>query len=127
VIASLDRLQSSVRSAPASGPVTDPFQLDSRLGKGGGQSDESDEEHRSHSHVQTSFTSSGLRDTPPSPNNLVESDVDPYPDDAVPIGLFANLPICTSKDATGIVTDKMRKGNATADDDDVVRVYSCLR
>jgi hypothetical protein len=126
VIAWLDRLQSSVRSPPASGPATNPFQLDTRVGKGGGQSDESDEEHPSHRHGQARPASSGSGDTPLSPNTLVESDVDPYPDDAVPIGLLANLAISTSKDATGTVADKPRKGNA-ADDDDVVRVYSYLR
>jgi hypothetical protein len=129
VIAWLDRLQSSVRSAPAhSGSATNPFQLDTRVGKGGGQSDESDEEHASQRPVQARPASSGSGDTPLSPNTLVESDVDPYPDDAVPIGLLASLAISTSKDATGVAAEKTRKENATADEDDVVRVYSsCLR
>jgi hypothetical protein len=120
VIAWLDRLQSSVRSPPAhSGPATNPFQLDTRVGKGGGQSDESDEEHALQRPVQGRPASSGSGDTPLSPNTLVESDVDPYPDDAVPIGLLASLAISTSRDATGVAADKTRKENATADDDDV--------
>ncbi len=122
VIAWLDRLQSSVRSAPArSSSATNPFQLDTRAGKGEGQSDESDEEHASQRHVQARPASSGSGDAPLSPNTLVESDIDPYPDDAVPIGLLANLAISSSKDATDVVIDKTRKENATADDDDVVR------
>lgn len=128
MIAWLDRLQSSVRSPPArSGSATNPFQLDTRVGKGGGQSDESDEEHPSQRHVQARPASSGSGDTPLSPNTLVESDVDPYPDDAVPIGLLASLAISTSKDAARVPTDKARKENASAEDDDVVRAYSCLR
>lgn len=122
MIAWLDRLQSSVRSAPArSSSATNPFQLDTRAGKGEGQSDESDEEHASQRHVQARPASSGSGDAPLSPNTLVESDIDPYPDDAVPIGLLANLAISSSKDATDVVIDKTRKENATADDDDVVR------
>lgn len=113
-----------MRSTPASGSAANPFQLDTRVGKAGGQSDESDEEHASQRHGQGRPASSGSGDTPLSPNTLVESDVDPYPDDAVPIGLLAKLAISTSKDAAGMVPDKTRKGNA--DDDDVVRVYSYL-
>ena len=128
MIAWLDRLQSSVRSAPThSGSATNPFQLDTRVGKGGGQSDESDEEHPSQRHAQARPASSGSGDTPLSPNTLVESDVDPYPDDAVPIGLLASLAISTSKDATVVSADKTRKENTSADDDDVVRAHSCLR
>jgi hypothetical protein len=127
VIAWLDRLQSSVRSAPVrSGTATNPFQLDTRVGRGGGQSDESDEEHISQKHVQARPASSGSGDAPLSPNTLVESDIDPYPDDAVPIGLLASLAI-SSRDTPGVAADKTRKGNTTADDDDVVRLYSCLR
>ncbi|KAH9995295.1 fungal-specific transcription factor domain-containing protein [Russula vinacea] len=114
VIAWLDRLQSSVRSAPArSGSAANPFQLDTRAGKGGGQSDESDEEHASQRPVQARPASSGSGDTPLSPNTLVESDVDPYPDDAVPIGLLASLAISTSRDASGVAAEKTRKENAT--------------
>lgn len=127
MIAWLDRLQSSVRSAPVRSPTaTNPFQLDTRVGKGSGQSDESDEEHTSQKHVQARPASSGSGDAPLSPNTLVESDIDPYPDDAVPIGLLASLAI-SSRDTAGVAADKTRKGNATADDDDVVRLYSCLR
>jgi hypothetical protein len=116
-----------VRSAPVrSGTATNPFQLDTRVGRGGGQSDESDEEHISQKHVQARPASSGSGDAPLSPNTLVESDIDPYPDDAVPIGLLASLAI-SSRDTPGVAADKTRKGNTTADDDDVVRLYSCLR
>ena len=126
MIAWLDRLQSSVRSAPVrSASATNPFQLDTRTGKGGGQSDESDEEHASQ-HVQARPASSGSGDAPLSPNTLVESDINPYPDDAVPIGLLASFAI-SSTDALGVAADKTRKGNATAEDDDVVRLYPCLR
>jgi hypothetical protein len=110
-----------VRSASA----TNPFQLDTRAGKGGGQSDEPDEEHASQ-HVQARPASSGSGDAPLSPNTLVELDIDPYPDDAVPIGLLASLAI-SSTDTPAVATDKTPKGNATADDDDVVRLYPCLR
>jgi hypothetical protein len=119
VIAWLDRLQSSVRSAPVrAGTAANPFQLETRVGKGSGQSDESDEEHASQKHVQARPASSGSGDAPLSPNTLVESDIDPYPDDAVPIGLLASLAI-SSRDTPGVAADKTRKGNATADDDDV--------
>jgi len=115
-----------VRSAPVrSGTAANPFQLDTRVGKGGGQSDESDEEHTSQKHGQARPASSGSGDIPLSPNTLVESDIDPYPDDAVPIGLLANLAISSSRDAP-VAADKTRKENASANDDDVVRVYSCL-
>jgi len=104
-----------------SGTAANPFQLDTRIGKGGGQSDESDEEHASQKHVQARPASTGSGDAPLSPNTLVESDIDPYPDDAVPIGLLANLAI-SSRD-TGVPADKTRKEKA--DDDDVVRQYPC--
>jgi hypothetical protein len=58
-------------------------------------------------------------------NRLTRGHIDPYPDDAVPIGLFANLAISSSRDI-GVAADKQHKGNATADDDDVVR-YILLR
>jgi len=108
------------------GTATNPFQLETRVGKGSGQSDESDEEHTSQKHVQARPASSGSGDAPLSPNTLVESDIDQYPDDAVPIGLLASLAI-SSRDPPGVAADKTRKGNATADDDDVVRLYYCLR
>jgi hypothetical protein len=120
VIAWLDRLQSSVRSPPvrsSTGPI--PFQLDVLAGKGGGQSDESDEEPSLRKHVQPRRASSGSEDTPVSPNTLVESDIDLYPDDAVPIGLLAKLAISTSRDTAGGAADKTHKESATADDDDV--------
>jgi hypothetical protein len=128
VIAWLDRLQSSVRSASAhAGPATNPFRLDTRVGKGGGQSDKLDEEHASQRPVHGRPGSLGLGDTPLSPITLVKSDVDPYPDDVVPIRIPASLAISTSRDATDVAADETRE-NATVDDDDVVRVYSsCLR
>jgi len=43
----------------------------------------------------------------------------------VPIGLLATLAI-SSRDTPGAAADKMRKGNAAADDDDVVSLYSCF-
>ena len=111
-----------MRSAPVrAGTAANPFQLDTRAGKGGGQSDESDEEQASQKHVLRHQ----VRGVPHSPNTLVESDIDPYPDDAVPIGLLASLAI-SSRDTPGAAADKMRKGNAAADDDDVVSLYSCL-
>jgi hypothetical protein len=113
-----------VRSASA----TDRFQFDARAGKDGCQSDESDEEHASQQHVQARPATSSSGDASLSPNTLVESDIDPYPGNAVPIGLLASLAI-SSTDALGVVADKMRKGNATAEDDDVVRfkLYPCMR
>lgn len=115
-----------MRSAPVrSGTATNPFQLDTRVGKGGGQSDESDEEQIFQKHVQARPASSGSGDAPLSPNTLVESDIDPFPDDAVPIGLLASLAI-SSRDTQGVAADKARKEKATADDNDVVRLYSFL-
>jgi|SRR6267142_1649675 len=126
VIAWLDRLQTSVRSPGRAGTATNPFQLDTRVGKSGGQSDESDEDQGSQKHAQPRRASSGSDDTPVSPNTLVESDIDPYPDDAVPIGLLANLAISSSRDTAGAATEKTRKANNSTDDDEVVRVYRFL-
>jgi hypothetical protein len=81
VIAWLDRLQSSVRSPVRAPSATHPFQLDARAGKAGGHSDESGEDRAFQGHAQPT----GSEDTPVSPNTLVESDIDPYPDDAVPL------------------------------------------
>jgi hypothetical protein len=125
VIARLDRFQSSVRSPVRAPSATSPFQLDARAGKVGGQSDESDEDRASQGHAQPRRASSGSEDTPVSPNTLVESDIDPYPDDAVPIGLLASLAslaISSSGDTPSAATDKTRKVNAAAEDDEVVRV-----
>ena len=68
-----------------------------------------------------------VRGIPHSPKTLVESDIDPYPDDAVPIGLLASLAI-SSRDTPGVAADKTckRKAAADDDDDDVVSLYSCL-
>jgi hypothetical protein len=58
---------------------------------------------------------------------LVESNIDPSPDDAVPI-LLVNLGTSSSRGAPGVAADKTRKGNVTADDDDdIVPLYSFLR
>jgi hypothetical protein len=109
-----------VRSPVRAPSATNPFQLDARAGKAGGQSDESDEDQASQRHAQPRRASSGSEDTPVSPNTLVESDIDPYPDDAVPLGLLTNLVISSSRDATSVATDKTHKVNA--EDDEVVRV-----
>ncbi|KAH9031018.1 fungal-specific transcription factor domain-containing protein [Lactarius pseudohatsudake] len=109
VIAWLDRLQSSVRSPPVrSGPAKNPFQLDTDAG----DSEKSDDE-------QTQQQHSGLDDSPVSPNTLVEADIDAYADDAVPIGLLANLAISTSKDRLAFSAEKKSWDNADDDDDDV--------
>jgi hypothetical protein len=100
--------------------ATNPFQLDARAGKAGGQSDESDEDLASQRHAQPRRASPGSEDTPVSPNTLVESDIDPYPDDAVPLGLLASLAISSSRATPSAATDKTRKVNA--EDDEVVRV-----
>jgi hypothetical protein len=127
VIAWLDRLQASVRSPRPTGTASNPFQLEARAGKSAGQSDESDEEQGSQNHAPPRRASSGSEDTPVSPNTLVDSEIDPYPDDAVPIGLLASLAISSSRDNTGATADKTPKAgkaNAAAEDDDIVRLRS---
>jgi hypothetical protein len=127
VIAWLDRLQSSVRSPPErSIIVKNPFQPDpsaSKTREGGGESEESDEDQTPQQHAPLCRVSSDSEDTPVSPNTLVDSDIDPYPDDAVPIGLLAKLAI-SSRDSAVPAAEKSRGDNANADDDDVVRIYS---
>ncbi|KAI9450175.1 hypothetical protein F5148DRAFT_1370891 [Russula earlei] len=91
VIAWLNWLRSSVRSPARSAPAANPFHLDTRAVKVAGQSDESDEEPASQKRAQQRAPSSGSEDVPVSPNTLVESDIDPSPDDAVPIGLLETL------------------------------------
>ena len=93
--------------------------------KVGSQSDESDEDQASQRHAQPRRASSGSEDTPVSPNTLVESDIDPYPDDAVPLELLTSLVIGSSRDASSVATDKTHKVNA--EDDEVVRLHSYLR
>jgi hypothetical protein len=120
VIEWLDRLQSSVRSPPVrSGPAKNPFQLDQ------GDSEESDDEQssRSRSTRAPRRASSGSDDSPLSPNTLVD-DIDPYADEAVPIGLLAKLAISTSKDDP--VSAEKKGGGENADDDDVVRSHFCI-
>ena len=122
VIEWLDRLQSSVRSPPVrSGPVKNPFRFDTRAG----ESEESDDDQTQQTqepHVQRR-ASSGSDDSPVSPNTLVEHDMDAYADDSVPIGLLANLAICSSKDSAAVSAEK--KSGENADDDDVVRSLFC--
>ncbi|KAH9024620.1 fungal-specific transcription factor domain-containing protein [Lactarius pseudohatsudake] len=99
VIAWLDRLQSSVRSPPVrSGPAKNPFKLDTHAG----ESEDSDDEQTQQQHV------------PPR-----QADIDAYADDAVPIGLLANLAISTSKDRPAVSAEKKGRDNADDDDDDV--------
>ena len=117
VIEWLDRLQSSVRSPPVrSDPVKNPF----RFGPGAGESEESDDDQTQQQQQQREqrHASSGSDDSPLSPNTLVEGDIDSYADDAVPIGLLANLAISSSKDSQAVSAEK--KGGENADDDDVV-------
>ncbi len=118
VIAWLDRLQSSVRSPPVrSGPAKNPFQL-------AGDSEESDDDQTQQPHVPRRG-SSGTDDSPVSPNTLVEADIDAYADDAVPLGLLANLAISTSKDRPAVSSEKKGRENADDDDDDVVSSHFC--
>ncbi|KAI9449290.1 hypothetical protein BJY52DRAFT_1227874 [Lactarius psammicola] len=122
VIAWLDRLQSSVRSPPVrSGPAKNPFQLETR------DSEESDDEQTQQpqqQHMTPRRGSSGTDDSPVSPNTLVEADIDAYADDAVPIGLLANLAISTSKDRPAVSAEKKGKENADDEDDNDVGVAS---
>ena len=117
-----------MRSPRAAGSASNPFPPDTRAGKSAGHSDESDEEQGSQNHAQPRRgASSGSEDTPVSPNTLVDSEIDPYPDDAVPIGLLASLAISSSRDNAGSATDKTPKtgkANAAAEDDDIVRPFS---
>jgi len=57
---------------------------------------------------------------------LVDSEIDSYPDDAVPIGLFASLAISSLKDKTAATSDKTPKtgkANTAAEGDGVVRLF----
>jgi hypothetical protein len=129
VIAWLDRLQSSVRSPPERSITKNPFQSEASASKGntrerGGESEESDEDQTpQQQHAPPPRSSSDSEDTPVSPNTLVDSDIDPYPDDAVPISLIAKLAISTLKDSAGQPAERTRGDNANADSDDVVRAY----
>ncbi|KAI9450179.1 hypothetical protein F5148DRAFT_1370894, partial [Russula earlei] len=118
VIAWLDGLRSSVRSPAHSAPTANPFHLDTRAVKVAGQSDESDEEPRSRNALNNALPRQARKMYPVSPNTLIESDIDPYPDDAVPIGLLANLAISTSRNSTSTALEKTRKENGAADDDE---------
>jgi hypothetical protein len=132
VIAWLDRLQSSVRSHPGrSSTNKNPFQADAGAGsgntrEGGGESGESDDDQTPQQHAPPCRASSDSDDTPLSPNTLVDSDIDPYPDDAVPIALLAKLAISTSGDAAGQAAERTRGDNANAEDEDVVRLSFSL-
>lgn len=122
VIGWLDRLQSSVRSPPVrSGLAKNPFQLDTHAG----ESEESDDEQtQQQQHAQPRRASSGSDDSPVSPNTLVEPDIDAYADDAVPIGLLANLAISRTNDGPAVSAEKKGRENADDDDDDDVGVAS---
>jgi hypothetical protein len=116
VIAWLDRLRFSVRSPPVrSGPAKNPFQLDTHAG----DSEESDYKRRyhQHQHAQPRRASSGSDDSPPSQYTLIDDiDPEPYADDAVPIGLLANLAISTPKNDPALSAEKDDGKNADADD-----------
>ena len=106
-----------------SSTIPNPFQPDARAGRGGareggGESDELDEDQTPQ---QRAAQRSALSDSedPPVSTMLVDSDIDPYPDDAVPLGLLAKLSISTSQDGSSQAAT--RGDNANADDDDVVR------
>jgi hypothetical protein len=97
-------------------------------GKSAGQSDELDEEQGTQNHAQPCHgcASSDSEDTPVSPNTLVDSEIERYPDDAVLIGLLARLAISSSRDNTGATADKTSKAgkaNAAAEGDDIVRPH----
>ena len=113
VIEWLDRLQSSVRTPPVrSGPVKNPFAR-------AGESEESDDDQtQQEKHVQRRI-SSGSDESLLSPNTLVEHEIAPYADDAVPLGLLASLAISSSNDTPAAAE---KKGGENADDDDVVRL-----
>ena len=119
-VAWLDRRQSSVRPPPVrSGPAKNPFQFNAHAG----DSEESDDEiGQQRQHVQPRHGSLGLDN---SANALVEPDIDAYADDAVPIGLLANLAINTPKDYPADFAEKKGKGGENAGDDDVVCSHLC--
>ncbi len=121
VIAWLDRLQSSVPSSPAK----TPFLLDTPAGKGSSLSEESDNEQALQKHVQPRHGQPNWEHAPASSNTLVESDIDPYPVAAAPIGLLASFAI-NAREATVLATDKRREENTTGNDNDIVRICSCL-
>ena len=86
MIAWLDRLQSSVHSPRPTGSSSNPFHLDTHAGKHVGQSDESEKEQGSQNLAQPLHVSSGLEGVPVSPNTLIDSEIDPYPDMPSPLG-----------------------------------------
>jgi len=101
VIAWLDRLQSSVRSPVRAPSATNPFQLDARAAKPVvSLMSWTKIRHLTGTRSHAVLASPGSEDAPVSPNTLVESDIDPYPDDAVPLGLLASLAISSSRDTT---------------------------
>jgi hypothetical protein len=120
VIAWLDRLQSSVRSST----VPNPFQPGARAGRGGareggGESDDLDENQTPQQRAAQRRVLSDSEDLTVPSSTLVDSDIDPYPDDAVQLGLLAKLSI--SRSQGGSSQAATRGDNAHADDDDVVR------
>jgi hypothetical protein len=102
VIAWLDRLQSSVRSPVRAPSATNPFQLDACAAKPVvSLMSRTKIRHLTGTRSHAVLASSGSEDAPVSPNTLAESDIDPYPDDAVPpLGLLASLAISSSRDTT---------------------------
>jgi len=122
VITWLDRLQSSVPSSPAKNPVL----LDTHAGKGSSPPEESDNKQALQKHAQPRHGQPNWEHAPASSNTLVESDVDPYPVAAAPIGLLASFAINASREATVLATDKRREENTTGNDNDIVRICSCL-
>ena len=117
IIEWLDQLQSSVRSFSARrSPIKDPFQLNTRA-------DESDESHDEKIQQPQRGSAGSPNSIVGLNNDLLEPDIEPYTDDAVPIGLLASLAISTSEDSPTGSAEK--KGREKADDDDVVRSPFC--
>lgn len=116
-------LSSLPSPAVCASSTTNLFQLDVRAGNSEGRSDGSDKEQTSQKHAQPCHASLGSEETPVSPKILVESDIDPCPDDTNPIGLLANLAITTSKDNFDAAPDKTHKLNTTKGDDEALHVH----
>jgi len=95
-----------------------------RAGNSEERSDKSDKEQTSQKHAQPCHASLGSEDTLLLPKILVESDINPCPDDTNPIGLLASLAISTSKGNIDAAPDKTHKINTTKDDDKALNVHS---
>ena len=121
-----DQLQSSMCSPCPMGSASNPFQLDMCTGKGAGLDELDKEQGSQQNHKQPRCVSSGLEDMPVSLNTLVDLEIDPYPDDAIPIGLLASLVISSSRDNTGMTLDKMPKTdkvNNAPEEDDIMCLF----